>query len=342
MHAEARAAASEPRDALFRLITGFQVSQAISVAATLGLPNLLHAGPRHADELAAAAGADPSALYRLMRALAAIDIFREVEPGVFALTTASTLLRDDVVGTHAPMARLFGSRQNWLAWGALLHAVRSGTTAFDHVNGCGVWDYRERHPDEARLFDGAMASGTERYAAAVLEAVDFSVFNHIVDVGGGDGMFLTKILTAHPRAHGTLFDRPDVVVGAATSLASAGVIDRCRTCGGDFFTAVPAGADAYLLKWILHDWDDDHAIAILRTIRRAMAPVSRLFVVEHVIGPPNAGPDGKFLDLMMLVMTGGRERSRDDFAKLFSAAGLRIGTITATATILSVIEAAPG
>jgi hypothetical protein len=273
-----------------------------------------------------------------MRALAAIQVFRENREGTFELTAMGQFLRDDIAGTHAAIARLFGSRQNWTGWGALLHAVRTGEVAFDHLHGCGVWEYRRQHPDEAQTFDRAMTSGTEYYADAVMKAIDLSRFRRIVDVGGGDGIFLAKILAAHPHIYGTLFDRPSVVANAAALLESFGVADRCSPCGGDFFEEVPPGEDAYLLKWIVHDWDDERAVAILKTIRHAMSPTSRLLIVEHVVAPPNRGAEGKFLDLMMMVMTGGRERNREEFSALFSAAGFRLNGIVPTGTVVSILD----
>ena len=331
----------DPRAALFRLINGFQVTQAIYAAAALGLADLLIARPRTAHDLALNTHTNPFALYRLMRALASIGVFRENENEMFALAPLGEFLRSDTVGTYAPVARLFGSPQNWNAWGALLNSVQNGITAFDSIHSCGVWAYREIHPSEARVFDEAMAAGTAWYAAAVLKACDFGSFAHVIDVGGGDGMFLAKILATQPSTRGTLFDKGDVISRATASLQLLGLENRCEVCAGDFFVSVPSGGDAYLLKWILHDWDDTDCVTLLKTIRRAMTTASRLIVVEHVVGPPNCGPEGKFLDLMMMVMTGGRERTGHEFDELFSAAGFRLAAVTPTASELSVIEGVP-
>jgi hypothetical protein len=186
-----------------------------------------------------------------------------------------------------------------------------------------------------------MASGTERFAESVIEVCDFGQFHHVVDVGGGDGIFLAKILSSQPRIRGTLFDQPHVSKRAAAILETQGLSSRCEVYGGNFFVSVPQGADAYLLKWILHDWDDTASIDILRSCRKAMKPNSKLLIVEHVVGPPNTSSDGKFMDLTMMVMTGGRERSREEFSALFAEAGLRLSSIIATATPLSVIEGTP-
>ena len=189
-------------------------------------------------------------LHRLLRALASIGIFHEGEDGRFALAATGEFLRCDIAGTHAPMAELVGRTNFWHAWGDLLHAVRTGSTAFDHVHGSTVWAYRAKHPEETSIFDRAMAAGTKQYAEAVIDVCDFGGFNNVVDVGGGDGMFLTKILSAHPGVRGTLFDQPHIIERAESSSAMREFAGRCRMIGGDFFAGIPDGGDAYLLKWI--------------------------------------------------------------------------------------------
>lgn len=328
----------DARGSLLHLINGFQASQAIHVAAVLGLADLLGAGDRTADDLAAATQTHPASLYRLMRALASIGVFREGEGKRFGLTAVGKHLRSDIAGTQAPMAIMVGQSNHWRAWADLLFAVRTGSTAFDHVHGNGVWEHRQSHPEEARNFDRAMAAGTERFAETLLGLYDFSRYHHVVDIGGGDGMLLSKILAAHPSLRGTLFDLPHVNAKAAESLGALGLSGRCRTIGGDFFAGVPEGGDVYLLKWILHDWNDAASIDILRSCRRAMQSGAKLLVVEHIIGAPNTTPKATFMDINMMVMTGGRERTRDEFAALFAAAGLRLSLVTPTATSLCLIE----
>jgi hypothetical protein len=334
-------AADANRAGLTRLITGFQVSQAIHVAAMLRLADHLAGGARTAAELAALSGAHAGALHRLLRALASVGVLRERERGLFELTAVGAFLRSDVAGTHAPWAEMMGGPHVWQAWGDLLHAVRTGAPAFDHVHGCGVWEYRAGHPDANLVFDRAMASGTVRHAEAMIGAYDFGRFDHIVDIGGGDGMFLEKILAAYPHVHGTLLDQPHVAARAASRFAAGDVSARCAAVGGDFFASVPEGRDGYLLKWILHDWDDEACIRIMRSCRRAMKPDGRLLVVEHVIGPAGDSPEGPLLDLMMLVMTEGRERTKEEFARLLAAAGFRLVSLNPTSTLFSVMEAAP-
>jgi hypothetical protein len=222
-----------------------------------------------------------------------------------------------------------GREYYWEAWSALLHSVQTGGIAFDHVHGKGVWEYRAERPEDAQIFDRAMATGTQVVAEAVLAVCDFSQVHCIVDVGGGDGTFLGEILAAHPESRGVLFDQPHVVTRATPLLQSAGLSHRCQAVGGNFFESVPPGGDAYLLKWILHDWDDDASVAILRSCHMAMKPDSRLLVLEHVIGPPNESPGGKLMDLNMLVITGGRERTRNEFAALFAEAGFALASVRA-------------
>jgi hypothetical protein len=281
------------------------------------------------------------ALYRLMRALAAAGIFREHNDRRFELTPVGELLRSAIAGTQAPMARLVGRPSYWQAWGNLPYAVRTGSTAFDHVHGYGVWEHRASHPEEGQVFDRAMAARTEQFAEAALAACDFSRFAHVVDVGGGDGTFLAKILAAHPRARGTLFDQPQTVARGQSSLASLGFSTRCQAVGGSFFVSVPEGGNAYVVKWILHDWDDTAAVDILRACRRAMKPGGTLIVFEHLVGRPNTDSEGKFADLNMLVMNGGRERTRDEFAALFGETRFRLVSVTPTSTPLFVIEGVP-
>jgi hypothetical protein len=238
-------------------------------------------------------------------------------------------------------ARRFVGMVALARWGDLLYAVRTANTAFDHVHGHGVWDHRVRHPEEAEVFDRAMAARTEQIAEAVPAACDFSRFAQIVDVGGGDGSFLARILgpVRACAARSSISRRR--WQGPRPCFASLGLSDRCHAVGGNFFVGVPEGGDAYVLKAILHDWDDTAAAGILSTCRRAMKPEARLIVIEHVIGPPNGQAHAKFLDLHMLVMTGGRERTREEFAALLRIASFRLVSVTPTPTQLCVIEGVP-
>ncbi len=304
---------------LLQLINGFKMSQAVQVAATLGIADLLSRGPQSIEDIAAATCTEPNALYRLMRVLAARGVFAERLDREFGLTPMGELLRCDVPGSLAFMAQLSGQSSVWQAWTTMLHSLQTGDPAFDHVHGCSIWDFRRRNPVEGAIFDRAMALGTERYADAALDAYDFGRFQTIVDLGGGDGAFLGAVLARYPYMRGTLFDQPHVI-GRSTRRDEALVVgDRCVTTAGDFFVSVPEKADAYLLKWILHDWGDAAAINILRTCHRAMKSSSKLIVIEHVIEPPNSGIEGKLLDLTMMIMNGGRERTQEEFLRLVRA-----------------------
>lgn len=329
---------AHPREKLMQLITGFQASQAIQVAATLGLADALRDGPADATILAARIGADAKALHRLMRVLAALDVLKTFDANTFALAEMGQFLCREQVGSCAPMAQLFGRSNVWQAWSGLLNTIRTGKTAFDETHGCSVWEFRNRHPVERSVFDNAMASSTVVFAQALLDAFDFSRFAHIVDVGGGDGAFLAQFLERYPDSHGTLFELPDVVASATLPARFPG---RAHAVAGDFFDHVLEGGDAYLLKWIVHDWDDPNAVNILKSCRRAIGPNGRLLVAEYIIGPGHASPEGELMDLTMMVMNGGRERTIGEFSTLFSKAGFELISVTRTRTPLCLIEAAP-
>ncbi|MDP9106486.1 MAG: acetylserotonin O-methyltransferase [Candidatus Eremiobacteraeota bacterium] len=325
---------------LMRLVNGFQVSAAISAAATLGIADLLVAGPRSSDDLAAATGTHPRSLYRLLRALAAVGVFHEDDERRFALTPMSECLRSDAPVPAGPWAEFIGRPYFWNTWNDLLYSVRTGENAFLHRNGIDVWEYRKRNPEDSRAFNHAMEGLSRSIVADVVRTYDFTRFAIIVDVAGGTGAMLAGILRAHESARGIVFDLPHVVEGAPKVLAAAGVADRCEIVGGDFFTSVPRG-DALILKAILHDWDDKEATAILRCCRDAIAPDGKLLVLERVVAPPNQGPEAKFGDLMMHVLPGGLERTVDEFVALFATAGFRLTNSIPTGTRMNVIEAEP-
>jgi O-methyltransferase domain len=215
----------------------------------------------------------------------------------------------------------------WQAWGHLLHAIRTGRTAFRHVHGQDVCTFREHATEEGAIFDMAMREGSLRIADYLLSNFDFAEFSHVVDVGGGDGSLLAVILASCPRIKGTLFDQPHVVRKAPGTLHEAQVKERCAIVGGSFFAEVPAGADAYILKLILHDWDDDQGLILLTNCRRAMSTKGKLLIVERLLGPPNEGAETKLSDLNMMVNAGGRERSRAEFAWLLRRAGFELDAV---------------
>ena len=321
---------------LRELVNGYRSSQAIHVAVVLGIPDQLAGGPRSSDELAEATGAHADSLYRLLRALASIGVLHEEDGRHFALTDLGVPLRSDVPGSVAGWAAFIGRPSFWGSWGDLLHSVRTGENAFRHLHGTSIWEWRATRPEEQAVFDGAMAALTGAANRAVLDAYDFGRFHMIVDVGGGNGTLLAAILAAHPGAQGVLFDQPHVVAAADEVLAP--IAERVRTIGGSFFESVPEGGDAYVLKWIIHDWEDPEAIQILRACRAAMGPEATLLMIERDLGAPNAEPDAKFSDLNMLVNPGGRERTWDEYARVFDEAGLRLDAST-PAGALAVYEA---
>ena len=318
-------------DRLRRLAGGYQVTQAIHVATTLGIPDLVADGPRSVAELAAASEADERSLYRLLRALAGIGVFHEEDGRRFSSTPLSELLRADVPGTLHGWAAFTGRPPTWQAWGNLLHSVRTGENAFKAVHGVDVWESRAADPVERAVFDRAMTDISRGITGALLEAYDFGRYSTVVDVAGGRGALLTALLEAYPDMHGVLFDQPDVVSGAADGLAPD-IAERLEIVGGSFFERVPDSADAYLLKAIIHDWEDPEALRILESCRRAARPGASVVVIERELGAPNADPSPKFADLNMLVNPGGCERTTAEFAALFEAAGFRFVGVTPTST----------
>ena len=321
---------------LRRLVIGHQISQAISVAAELGIPDLLAAGPRTSDELAEATRTDARSLYRLLRALATLEVVREEEGKRFALGRLGEPLRSDVPNSLRGWARYAGHAAMRDSWTALEHSIRTGENAFRHVYGTDVWSYRAERPDVSAVFDSAMQGLTSGLNDALARGYDFDRFSTIVDVGGGNGALLAGLLVHYPSLKGVLFDQEHVVAGAEPVLEA--VANRARVVAGSFFDAVPDGGDAYLLKSIIHDWEDEESIAILRVVRRAGGV---LLLVERQLGKPNEDLGAKFSDLNMLVNPGGMERTAAEYAALFEAAGYRFVAETPIASGWAVFEGAP-
>ncbi|MGX7826233.1 methyltransferase [Actinokineospora sp. 24-640] len=313
---------------LMPMLFGLATAQVVHVAARLRLPDLVAAGTTGATELAEATGAHPGALRRLLRAMACLGVLVETEPGEFAPGPLCDGLRSDVPGSLHGMALVVSGPEAWRSWGELEYSVRTGQPAWDKVIGTTHFAYLAEHPEEAEVFNTAMEQFTNAVAAGVVGAVDFTRFGTVVDVGGGNGTLLARVLAACPRTRGVLVDLPAGVVGADRVFAAAGVEDRARVRAGDFFADLPEGADAYLLKSVLHDWDDDNAVRLLTGCRAAMAEGGTVVVVEPVL-PDLAAPEAAGMvmsDLNMLVNTGGRERTADEYLALFAAAGLRQDT----------------
>jgi O-methyltransferase domain/Dimerisation domain len=329
-----------PQLALQQMIQGYQVTQCIYVAAKLSIADLLKDGPRTSEELAQATGTHAPALYRVLRLLTALDLLTEQQGHSFALTPLGVYLRRGVTGSMHETVLCYAEKPTWHIWGALLHSVQTGEPSPEHVLGLKPWDYYPQHPEEAVLFNNMMTEWTASVAPTVAAAYDFSATQTLVDVGGGHGQMLASILQAHPTLHGVLFDLPHVVKGATSLLERGGVADRCQIIGGDAFTAVPAGYETYLLSRVIHDWDDERAIALLSRCHQAMQPRGKVLLVERVIV---TGSALQVLvlesDVQMLVWAGGKERTDAEYGALLSAAGFEVTQLIAVLPPFYVIEA---
>jgi hypothetical protein len=329
-------AASLPQQ-LDRMITGYWVSQAIYAAAKFAIADHLKDGPKSIEELAKVTATHPDALYRLLRALASVGIFSEGKARQFSLTPLAELLQTDAAGSKRALALMSGDEQ-FRAWAEIDYSIQTGKVSFDKVFGRPVFDYLGEHPDKARIFDAAMVGIHGRESDAVLDAADFSGIGVIADIGGGNGSQITGILKRHAAMKGVLFDLPHVVERAKDRIAAAGLAGRCQLIAGNFFEAVPTGADAYIMRHIIHDWEDEKALTILRNCHRAMPADGRLLVVESVIPPGNEPFGGKLLDLVMLLIPGGKERTEAEYRTLFAQAGFELTRITPTRSEVSIVE----
>jgi hypothetical protein len=323
---------------LSQLTIGGWITQAIYVAADLGIADLLIEGPKTAEELAEDTNTHSDALYRVLRALASVGIFTEDEDCRFSLTPLAENLRSDVPYSLRSFGIMAGA-ELYQSWGNLLYSVRTGKEGFDKTFGKPFFQYMTEHPDRHAVYDAAMMVHGIAETEPMLDAYDFSAFETVMDVGGGNGLMLAAILNRHPAIKGILFDLPAVVDRAKETISDSDLSDRCQIVGGDFFTSVPS-ADVYVLRHIIHDWDDDDAVSILRNCRNAMNPEGRILLVETVIPPMNEPCFGKWLDLMMLIV-GGRERTKEQYRQLLPQAGLKLNRIISTAHEISIIEAVP-
>jgi hypothetical protein len=331
-----------PSITMLNMATGSWLSQAIYVAAKLGIADLLQDGAKTCTVLAEATKTHADALYRLLRALASVGVFAEERDGGFRSTPLADCLRTGTPGSLRAFAIMLGEQEHWRAWGDVLHSVRTGQPAFDHVFGMPHFRYFGEHPESGRLFNEGMTSRSADENDAIIAAYDFSDFRTVVDVGGGQGTLLTTILEAAPDTRGVLFDLPHVIVATRDAIAQTGQAPRCELKDGNFFDAVPAGGDAYTLKKVIHDWDDERALAILKRCRAAVSSAGCLLLIEPVIPPGNSPSFNKLLDLLMLVWTsGGKERTEAEHRALLAAAGFRMARLIPTRSPLSIIEAVP-
>jgi hypothetical protein len=351
-----------PSARLRRLVNGYRVSQAIHVAATLGLSDLLGDGPCTVAQLADATDCDPHGLTRLLRALATVGLYEECPDGRFASTELGDALRSTAAEPVDGYAKYIGSSHHWQAWTGLLHGIRTGENAYQFIHGKTVWEDRADDPYESEVFDAAMTANSRAFAAAVLAAYDFGRFATVVDVGGGRGGMLAAILAAHPGQRGILVDQRHVIDGAPELLAAAGVADRCELVVADFFAEIPAAAErpadpathpdprggddaaeplagetAYVLKAILHDWDDARSLELLHTCRRAMGEGGTLVIIERLLEDWNV--EAAVADLDMMVGPGGLERTTAEYRDLLAAAGLRLTRTVRTTSEVAILEA---
>lgn len=330
-----------PADQLRMMVAGAWVSQAIFVAAKLGIADLLRDGPKSAAELAASTGSHEQALYRIMRALASVGIFSEGGDARFDLTPLAVPLQSDVKGSVRAFAIMQGEQWIWRSWGEIAHSVRTGQPAFLQIYGMPVFEYYAQNPEPARLSAEGHTSRSEPENAAIVAAYDFSDIGTLVDVGGGQGSLLTAILKANPRLGGMLFEKPHMTEMAAPLFEKAGLAERCEIVAGDFFASVPKGGDVYVMKKCIHDWDDDQSLQILKNIRAVTPAHGRLLLLEAVVPPGNSPSFAKLIDLLMLVYAGGRERTESEYRDLLASAGFKLRQVIPTASPLNIIEAVP-
>ncbi|WP_373526941.1 methyltransferase [Nostoc sp.] len=319
-------------------VHAYWMSRCVYVVAKLGIADLLKDGSQHCDALAAVTNTHSDALYRILRALASVGIFAEIKPRCFSLTTLADCLQSNAAESVRAIAILRGEEHYYKAWGNLMSSLQTGESAFEHLYGMDLFEYNDQNPTQGEIFDRAMAE-SEETNPLVLAAYDFSSISNLVDIGGGKGSLLASILQAYSNMKGVLFDRPDVIERAKNSWDLA-VMNRCQFVGGDFFENIPMAADAYILKHIIQDWDDQRASAILQRCHQAMNEQGRLLVIDFVIPPGNEFYGSKFIDINMLIMCpGGRIRTEEEFQKLFESAGFNITRIIPTESEVSIIEA---
>ncbi|OLR93224.1 methyltransferase [Actinokineospora bangkokensis] len=320
---------------ILQLATAGWMSAAVSAAASLGVADALAAGPRRVDDLAEEIGAHAPTLYRLLRACADFDLFTEHDDQVFALTELGDALRADSPLSMRGFAQWVGDPADRYSWSGLADSVRTGRSAFEAVHGQDVWEYMATHTDTAAVFNNAMTGASNQMIKPVVAAYDFSAFGTVVDVGGGHGALLAEVLRRNPGVRGVLYDQPEVVAG----VSHPDVADRFTTAGGSFFDSVPGGGDAYLLSNVIHDWDDEKSTRILSNVRAAMNPGARVLLAEVIMpGKAEPAPTVKLMDLNMLVLCDGKQRTEAEFADLFAASGLALSRIVPTG-FCSVVEA---
>jgi ubiquinone/menaquinone biosynthesis C-methylase UbiE len=324
-----------PHAQLMQFILGKWISKPIYVAAELGIADMLADGPKSVDDLARMSEAHAPSLYRLMRALAAVGIFSEINEKFFELTPMAECLK---TGAMRPVALMFHSDWHDRAWDNLLYGVKTGEAAFDNAHGMPLFEWFEDNPSAAKIYNQANALKAGNFHRTIADAYDFSGITSLTDVGGGTGALMAEILTAYPSMHGVVADISSVIRQAKKEIQARGLDDRCTAVECDFFDEIPAGSDAYLMSHILHDWDDSQCQTILNNCHKAMQPGSRLLIVEAVIPEGNTFSIGKLLDLEVFVIGGGRERTEAEFRSLLESCGFQLSQVVPTEESICVIE----
>jgi hypothetical protein len=326
---------------MFSLASGYWVSQAVGVAARFGVADQLCDGPRDCDYIARKVSAEPQALHRVLRLLASIGVFTEVRPSTFGLTPLGETLRSDVPGSVRDLAVILTAPGHWLPWGRLSESVRTGQPMTREALGMELFDWYSQNPEEGEFFNAAMGNVSALAAGEVVRVFDVSPFRAVLDVGGAHGVLLAAVLTANPAARGILFDLPHVIATAGDAINADGLAGRCEFVSGDFFEGLPDGADLHLLKQILHFLDDERATRLLQVCHRALSADGKLLVIEMIMPPDNRPSPAQAMDLNMMVLQPGRERTEDEFRGILRMAGFRLDRIIPTHSLFSVIEATP-
>jgi hypothetical protein len=330
-----------PQMAFMQLMFGKQLTYSLSGVARLGVADHMDKTARPIEELAAKVGAHAPSLYRVMRLLASLGVFKEGPQRHFALTPVGELLKTDAPASLRYMAMMFGEEFSTRAYAHITDCLRTGGDGVTEAYGKNIWQVLAEHPAQCEVFQNAMTSNSSGSVPAIVEAYDFGGIKRMADVGGGHGLLLGSILRSYPAMQGVMFDRPEVV-GSLPKSAFADLKDRVAVEGGSFFEHVPDSCDAYIMKHIIHDWDDEHCRTILRLMRERLPKNGRVLVCEMVVTNDPGPTPAKMLDIEMLVMTvGGKERTEAEFAELFASSGLRLNRIVPTARPVAVIEAVP-
>lgn len=328
-----------PEAVIMQMVGGVFVSQAVSLAAKLGIADLLAQKPKTVSELASETKTHERSLYRLLRCLASVGVFAETDAQVFSLTPLAQSLQSDAPNSVRDLAIFMGEEWHWRVYGEMQYSVETGKPAWGRVHGAEVFDYFGTHTEEAEIFNRAMTNISRMAVPAIVEAYDFSGINTLADIAGGHGLLLAGVLKANPEMNGMLFDMSSVIEGAPALLEREGVNERVKLEQGNFFESVPAGADAYMMKHIIHDWDDERCVTILKNIQRVMPEHGKVLIVEMMIAPGNEPHFGKIQDMEMLVSPGGIERTESEYRELLAHAGLKLNRVIPTKSPLSIVEA---